>query len=304
MADTKPDYGMPVHPVCDLFPLMDAKSLAGLAGDIKANGLVNAIVLHEGQIVDGRNRLLACRSAGIEPRFVQWCEIYTGPMPIDGWIWSLNVERRHLTPDQIAWAIVQRRAWQEEQAARKRKVDAGKQFHKGSPKVPVEAPEPLPRPKGEIREILAQEAGISTNKIRQALEVQKLAQRQVVGPETADQLRQGTVKLHEVLKQARPNVATVVVDQPQRAPALVQEEANSNTPTSRHDAPSKRRLTDALSQIRGHCRGLLELDASAIRRACTAEETETWAEIAHNAAKDLRLFSRRLTAATATEDKK
>ena len=49
-----PDYGMPVHPVCDLFPLMDAGSLAGLATDIKANGLLSAIVLHQGQIVDGR----------------------------------------------------------------------------------------------------------------------------------------------------------------------------------------------------------------------------------------------------------
>jgi hypothetical protein len=54
-------------------------------------------------------------------------------------------------------------------------VEAGKQFHKGSPKVVVESPQPLPPPAGKTRTKLAKESGVGEHKIRQALTVQKLA---------------------------------------------------------------------------------------------------------------------------------
>lgn len=296
----QPDYGMPVHPVCDLFPLMDATSLAGLAADIKANGLLNPVVLHEGHIVDGRNRLLACRTAGVQPRFSEWRETYTGNMPVDAWIWSLNVERRHLTPDQIAWAVVQRRAWQERQAAHERQAAAGKQFHKGSPKVPRLSGEPLPARRNRDREtnrILAKDAGVSRNKIDQAIAVQKLAKDQKIAPEITEQLRQGTVKLREVLRQKVPVAATAPAMTPLAATAAKQEDAGGRTKRQKvRGAAAKRRMVEALSQVNGFCRGLSGLDASAIARLCTVEETETWAGIARNAAKELRLFSSRLLA--------
>lgn len=293
----KPDYGMPIHPVCDLFPMMDPSSLAGLAADIKSNGLLSAIVLHEGQIVDGRNRLLACREAGVEARFVEWRQTYTGAMPVDCWIWSLNVERRHLTPDQIAWAIVQRRAWQERQAAMEREKSgksadgtAGGRGHKKNPG--VEPPQGLSEVAsvGKVREVLAREAGISVNKVRQALAVQELASQAKVAPGLAEQLKNGTVKLHDVIKRAEAAPAPGPVPEP--APA---KDADTRTKRQQEiDAAAKRRMVEALSQLRGVCRGLSELNTIAVRRACTAEETTTWAAIARNAAKELRLFSSKL----------
>ena len=303
----QPDYGMPVHPVCDLFPLMDPDSLSRLATDIKANGLLIPVVLHEGQIVDGRNRVLACRSAGIEPHFVQWRDAYPGAMPVERWIWSLNVERRHLTQDQIAWAIVQRRAWELKKAALLAQIEAGKQQAERGKEGGRGHKKPLPQGAGEgvspprrdrSREtdmVLAKEAGVSRNKIDQALAIQKLADDQKVGPDVSEQLRQGTVKLHEVLKAGRPPVPAAAVPPP--APASAPERAGNNTAASRHDPVAKRRMIAALAQIRGHCRGLSELDASAIRHVCSAEEIATWAEIARNAAKELRLFSRKLACA-------
>jgi hypothetical protein len=282
----KPDYGMPIHPVCDLFPMMDGNSLTGLAADIEANGLLHAIVLHEGQIVDGRNRLLACREAGVEPRFVEWQQTYTGAMPVDRWIWSLNVERRHLTPDQIAWAVVQRRAWQEKKSAHDRQVEAGKQFHKGSPKVVAETPQPLPPPNGRTRANLAKESGVSEDKIRQALAVQRLAVQERVAPELTEKLKNGAVKLHDVIKRAEAA--------PAPAPAPMKDAATRTKRQQAIDAAGKRRMVEALSQLRGACRGLSGLNAIAVRRACTAEETATWAAIARNAAKELRLFSSKL----------
>ena len=301
MSGQKPDFGMPIHPVCDLFPMMDANSLAGLAADIRSNGLLHAVVLYEGQIVDGRNRLLACREAGVEPRFVEWQQTYAGAMPVDRWIWSLNVERRHLTPDQIAWAIVQRRAWQERQAAMEREKSGksadgtgGGRGHKKNPG--VEPPQGLldVASVGKVREVLAKEAGTSANKIRQALAVQELASQERVAPELAEQLKNGTVKLHDVIKRAEAATAPASAPSPTPAPAPTNDAA---TPTKRQqmiDAAAKRRMVEALSQLRGVCRGLSELNASAVRRACAGEEIATWAAIARNAAKELRLFSSKL----------
>ena len=44
------------HELANLFPLMDESQYSDLVADIKENGLVESIVLHEGKILDGRNR--------------------------------------------------------------------------------------------------------------------------------------------------------------------------------------------------------------------------------------------------------
>src|SRR5438093_995542 len=45
---------------------MEDEPLRELAGDIKANGQTHLITLHEGKILDGRNRYRACRLAGVK----------------------------------------------------------------------------------------------------------------------------------------------------------------------------------------------------------------------------------------------
>ncbi len=84
------------HPAADMFPMLEPGEMAELAEDIKARGLIEAIVLDaDGLIVDGRNRLEACGIAGVEPRFVEYmCS------DVIGYIISKNLKRRHLTPGQ------------------------------------------------------------------------------------------------------------------------------------------------------------------------------------------------------------
>lgn len=90
-----------VHPAADLFPLLPDDELAELAADIAANGLIYPIMLDaEGTLVDGRNRLAACRLAGVEPRFTT----LNGHDPV-AYILSANVARRNLSKGQRAMAV-------------------------------------------------------------------------------------------------------------------------------------------------------------------------------------------------------
>lgn len=83
------------HKIASLFPLMNKKSLNKLAESIRTEGLNLPIVLYEEKILDGRNRYLACKIAGVEPRFIT----YGGDNPWE-FVWSENAERRHLTDMQ------------------------------------------------------------------------------------------------------------------------------------------------------------------------------------------------------------
>jgi hypothetical protein len=85
------------HPFADVFHLLDGREFDELVTDIRTHGQREPIVLHEGKILDGRNRFLACRAAGIEPIMAE----YTGDDPL-AYVISANIMRRHLTTQQRA----------------------------------------------------------------------------------------------------------------------------------------------------------------------------------------------------------
>jgi ParB-like chromosome segregation protein Spo0J len=86
------------HPIADAFPMMAGTEFAELVADIKANGVREPIVLHEGKILDGRNRYRAAQRAGVECP----CTEFQGTDPIK-YVVSLNLRRRHLDQGQRAW---------------------------------------------------------------------------------------------------------------------------------------------------------------------------------------------------------
>lgn len=85
---------MKIHPAAEMLPLLPEAELETLAQSIRAHGLKHPIVIHDGAVLDGRNRLLACKRAGVEPRFVEWTPA-EGESPWD-YVWATNAERRHL----------------------------------------------------------------------------------------------------------------------------------------------------------------------------------------------------------------
>jgi hypothetical protein len=92
------DVKLAIHPICQLFPMLSEDELEGLAEDIRRRGLLESIMLLDGQVLDGRNRLEACRRAGVEPRFTEW----RGEDSPLAWAISKNLRRRQFNASQRA----------------------------------------------------------------------------------------------------------------------------------------------------------------------------------------------------------
>lgn len=90
---------MKYHPLADVFPLIEGAEFDALVADVAKQGLLEAIVTLDGNILDGRNRYRACVAAGVEPHF----EVFEGADPV-AFVVSKNVARRHLDESQRALA--------------------------------------------------------------------------------------------------------------------------------------------------------------------------------------------------------
>lgn len=82
---------MKAHEYAETFPMMPEDALQKMAEDIKKNGQTLPIIIHDGQILDGRNRYAACKIAGIEPV----TQDYTGDDPAAAVV-SYNIHRRQM----------------------------------------------------------------------------------------------------------------------------------------------------------------------------------------------------------------
>lgn len=93
-------YELKVHESADLFPMLSNDELQEMADDIKDNGQIHPVVTGDSDggvvLIDGRNRLAACKIAGIEPKVMH----FEGD--INTFINSANNVRRELTKGQKA----------------------------------------------------------------------------------------------------------------------------------------------------------------------------------------------------------
>ena len=104
-----------LHELCKMFPEADEQTLNEMAEDIKENGQNEPIILYEGKILDGRNRLLACEIAGVEPSFIQ----FSGEEPLQ-FVLSKNLYRRHLSDSQRA--MMAHKVWEMTKGDKETKV--------------------------------------------------------------------------------------------------------------------------------------------------------------------------------------
>jgi len=88
-----------IHPAAMIFPEMEGDQWSNFVADIRDNGQREPIVVHNGKVIDGRNRLRACAWLKIEPKV----KLYQGrEEDILSFVLSLNLNRRHLTESQRA----------------------------------------------------------------------------------------------------------------------------------------------------------------------------------------------------------
>jgi hypothetical protein len=121
----------------------------------KAEGLQVPIELFEGSILDGRRRYLACRRAGVAPRFRDVC-----PADPVAYVLSLNFHRRHLSPTQAAMVGARARAIYDKRA-KERMSEGGKAGGRCRPKQGAEKlPHPIPDP-GDARDQVGEKVGVS-----------------------------------------------------------------------------------------------------------------------------------------------
>jgi len=111
---------IPVHPLAASFPLMEGEELDALVENIRTYGQREPIELDtSGRLIDGRNRLRACKLAGVEPTFIE--KEFDDPV---GYILSRNLHRRHLSKSQCA--MVYAMAYPEPPSAQERGQQGGR----------------------------------------------------------------------------------------------------------------------------------------------------------------------------------
>jgi uncharacterized coiled-coil protein SlyX len=96
------------HHLSAIFGDMEEPALIALAEDIKAKGILDPVVMYEGQVLDGWHRCKAGQIAGVEIPYTE----YQGDDP-GGFVISKNLHRRQrpLTATQRAALVLQIHEW-------------------------------------------------------------------------------------------------------------------------------------------------------------------------------------------------
>ena len=95
--------GFTVHPLASRFPLIVGKEFDDLVGAIRHAGTLAPVELHDGLLIDGRNRVRAVeelRRQGVEIELPtsEWQP--KGDETVEEHIFAVNMFRRHMTDDQ------------------------------------------------------------------------------------------------------------------------------------------------------------------------------------------------------------
>ena len=105
-----------VHELADAFPLTEGKEFENIKKSIMESGQQVPVIMHNGVLLDGRNRWRACLELGITVTAVGW----NGSGNQDELIITLNLHRRHMTASQRAALAVKLLPALEQQAAERR----------------------------------------------------------------------------------------------------------------------------------------------------------------------------------------
>jgi hypothetical protein len=174
------------HPACLLFPRLSKDELEVLASDIKARGLLHDIITYRGKILDGRNRLAACKLANVKPRFTEW----DGKGDPVEWVISENLIRRHLTSSQRAVIALDLLPLLETEAKERQRLSPGR-GKKGTKNLVTSSPN------GRASQVAARLMKTNSAYVEAVKSIQRGA------PELVEKIRSGDLKVPEASEIAR-----------------------------------------------------------------------------------------------------
>ena len=149
---------MKFHDAANLFP-MEEETIGELAEDIRKNGQMIPIQLYHGDLLDGRRRWTACQQLGIEAKSID-----VNPADPFGYVISLNLHRRQLTPSQKAMVAARYREYFDK-AAKERQIAA--QNNNAAKAVPAN----LPGQSGDARDLAGKALGVGGKSVDHATKV-------------------------------------------------------------------------------------------------------------------------------------
>ena len=202
--------GFKVHPLASRFELIVGKEFDDLVEAVRRAGTVAAVEFHEGLLIDGRNRVRAVeelRRQGVEIELptTEWQP--KGDETLAEHIYSVNVNRRHLTADQrVAHAIeflpIIRQSRQERQAATRFGADGRNTVAQNSspPDGPADKPRRTSQEKDAASTVgqLATLCSVTLHKARQGIAFDKALRDGTLGPADFDAVVQGDKLLRNV----------------------------------------------------------------------------------------------------------
>jgi ParB-like nuclease domain len=221
-----------VHPAASLFPSIEGEDFEDLVFSIKTLGVLQPIIVSNGVLIDGRNRLRAVTRLRKEGCTITLPtkELAKTIESVSEFIFDCNVHRRNLTPDQTVaitvdvWPMIadekkaKREATQfkagnnanpEGKNQRTVTVNPPSPSSTGKEQVNTKPCSPVPRDRKKSDEQstvgqVAKVAKVSHHKARQMMAVKKAAESGALPSDTVDKVKSGARKLKDIAPKPKP----------------------------------------------------------------------------------------------------
>lgn len=236
---------LPVFPLADAYPYMQSEALTELAQDIAKHGVLNAILVFDGHLLDGRNRLKAVveanRSLDEEDKIksLPFGNFEGSIEEAEDLVISLNERRRDLTPGQRAIIADKHRGIIEERA--KERMIATQNNNAAKEVAALEkVPEQVQA--GNTRDVLAEKHNVNSKYIDNIKRLRQAASETAESPDDP-QARVSTPRA----QQAQAGLRAIETGKERNVSAVVERvfKAKSNL----HEPGEEPPITKALKQF-------------------------------------------------------
>lgn len=193
------DYSDPKnwHRIVTVFPKMADELVQDMADSIAEHGQLDPITLHDGKVLDGRNRILACKLAGVKPTFTMFVENGVPPFM---WAYLKNKERRQLTTGQKAACAVEAKPLLETEAKQHQR-SAGNPLGKAKSGLLKNEKSTFEKPI-HVDKSVAKQFGVSAGYVHAAQKVKDAS------PALFERVHLGEISIPEAQKQLGHKVST------------------------------------------------------------------------------------------------